>query len=86
VIIEGKHGLGEESVFDFKYVPDFHISTEAGGQATHVGVKEPGIERRNLKALLIGLTCTGAGVCCGLWIASSVLQRLSNLGSLWSRW
>jgi hypothetical protein len=81
VIIDGKHGLGGESVFDFKYVPDFHITTEAGGSATHVGIKEPGVERRNLKALLIGLTCTGAAVYCGLWIVSSVVQRLPNIWS-----
>jgi hypothetical protein len=82
VIVDGKHGLGEESVFDFKYVPDFHVKTEAAGDAP-IRVKEYGIERRNLKALLIGLTCAGAGIYCGLWVASSVIHRLP---SSWPRW
>lgn len=68
-------------MFDFKYVPDFHITTEAG-ESNHVGIKEHGIERRNLKALLIGLTCTGVGIYAGVYIASSIFERISNFWSL----
>jgi hypothetical protein len=51
IIVENKHGLGEESVFDFKYVPDYHIRTykEDAGKS---GIDQPGIERRNLKTLI----------------------------------
>jgi hypothetical protein len=82
VIVEGEHGLGEETVFDFKYVPDFHVTTTPGDEG-QVGIREHGIERRNLKALLVGLTCTGVGVYCGLRVASSILQRLPSLASFW---
>lgn len=51
IIVENKHGLGEESVFDFKYVPDYHVRTDKE-DAGLSGVEQPGIERRNLKALI----------------------------------
>jgi hypothetical protein len=78
VIVEGKHGLGEETLFDFKYVPDFHVTTEVGDD-NQVGIKEHGIERRNLKVLLIGLTCAGVGIYTGIYVASSIFQRISNV-------
>lgn len=82
VIVEGKYGLGEKTVFDFKYVPDFHITTEAGGdEKGQAGVREDGVERRNLQALLVGIACGGAGVFCGILVASSILKRLP---SFWS--
>ncbi|KAI9792389.1 MAG: hypothetical protein M1816_002273 [Peltula sp. TS41687] len=49
-----QHGLGRESVFEFKYIPEFHTTTEMG-EAEESGVKQPGVERRNLKTLLIAI-------------------------------
>lgn len=81
VIVEGKHGLGEETVFEFKYVPDFHVTTEAGAER-QVGIKERrAVERRNLQVLLIGLTCTGGVIYGCLKVASSIYQHLPSFSS-----
>jgi len=56
VIVENKtYGLGSETNFDFKYIPDFHTRT-AQGELGETGLKEPGIERQNLKVLVIAST------------------------------
>ena len=55
--MEGKYGLGKESVFEFKYVPDFHVTTEKGEAVE--GIRQPGIERRNLKALACAVGVVG---------------------------
>jgi hypothetical protein len=75
VIVEGKHGLGEQTVFDFKYIPDYHVTTDRGSNE-HVGLKGPGIERRNLTAFVIALACTGVATYCGVTIAARIFQRL----------
>ncbi len=85
IIVENKHGLGEESVFDFKYVPDFHVTTgkEHAGEAG-VGVSQPGIERRNLKALMYavgGLVVVGY---VGLRILSGIVGSLVQ--SVYAGW
>jgi hypothetical protein len=52
MIVENKtHGLGEETNFDFKYIPNFDTNTYMGEYV--FGVKESGVERRNLGALAI---------------------------------
>lgn len=53
VIVESKNGLGKETTFDFKYIPDLSKRTQIE-DATKTGVKQPGIERRNLQAFIIG--------------------------------
>ncbi len=72
IIVDGKHGLGEESVFDFKYVPDYHITTSRGSDV-QAGIREAGVERRNLKALVVALACTGAISYCSIWLISRIL-------------
>ena len=60
--MENRHGLVEESVFDFKYIPDLHLRTEAELPPSKSGIKQAGVERRNLRALVLGcgvLTLTG---------------------------
>ncbi len=46
------HGLGEETVFDFKYIPNFSTTTELGKYEASK-LQETSIERRNLRALII---------------------------------
>lgn len=75
VIVEGKHGLGQETVFDFKYIPDYHVTTERGDDAES-GIREHGVERRNLKALLMALGGCGIATYCGLRLVSGVMHRL----------
>jgi len=53
VIVEDKQGLGEETTFDFKYIPDLSKSTQME-DAPETGIKQSGIERRNLQALIVG--------------------------------
>ncbi len=53
VIVENKSGLGEETSFEFKYIPDLSKSTQME-DAPECGLKRSGIERRNLQALIIG--------------------------------
>ena len=45
-------GLGKETTFDFKYVPQLDLTTEPG-RPENSGLGQSGVERRNLKALLI---------------------------------
>jgi hypothetical protein len=55
-IVENKiHGLGTETNFDFKYIPDFHTSTKQEG-IEEAGMMECGVERRNLRVLIIAST------------------------------
>jgi len=75
IIIDGKYGLGQETVFDFKYVPDYHITTSRGDDRES-GSKEHGVERRNLNALVIAMSCIGVATYCGLWAVSSMLKKL----------
>lgn len=52
VIVDKKmHGLGEETSFDFKYIPEFGTMTQLEEYA--VGEEKFGVERRNLRTLLL---------------------------------
>lgn len=60
IIVENKeHGLGEETVFDFKYIPNFGMMSTEAGRYEASGLKERGVERRNLKTLVIASTVIG---------------------------
>lgn len=60
MIVENKShgGLGEETNFDFKYIPDFHHMT-GKGEIQNSGLKQQGVERRNLKTLIIAAIVAG---------------------------
>lgn len=75
LIVEGKHGLGQETVFEFKYIPDFHIST-ARGADDQAKAKERGIESRNLNTLLIATGALVAAGYVGVKISMFVLGRV----------
>jgi hypothetical protein len=76
IIVENKHGLGETSVFDFKYIPEFNTNTKmADSEGT--GLKQPGIERRNLKALLTGLGVLTVTGICGLKIMLAFVHKFA---------
>jgi hypothetical protein len=54
VIVENKtSGLGVETTFDFKYIPDFHTNTSQGEIEDSTGWKTVAIQRRNLTSLVI---------------------------------
>jgi hypothetical protein len=57
--VENKtHGLGTESNFDFKYIPNFQSTTSMGDYEVS-GLKEPGIERRNFMTLVVASAIVG---------------------------
>lgn len=71
VIVENKtHGLGAETNFDFKYIPDFHTSTKQEG-VEEIGLTKSGIERRNLRTLIIASTI----VCIASWYGVKMMLK-----------
>ena len=78
IIVENKtHGLGTETNFDFKFIPNFDTTSTALGENVS-GIKESGIERRNLKALVIASAVMGVvGYLCmrGTWGIVGNLSR-----------
>ena len=83
ITVESKYGLkGEETRFDFKYVPEYSTITEMG-ESPRAQLKYNGVEGRNLKTLIIatgvlgvstwGLYKVGLGFMRFGWRASSFL-------------
>ncbi|KAL2395192.1 hypothetical protein ABEF93_001722 [Exophiala dermatitidis] len=75
LIVEGKYGLGEKTVFDFKYVPDYNVLTARGGDE-QAKAKVVGIERRNLNTLLVATGFLVAAGYVGLKMTSAILGRI----------
>ena len=75
VIIESEGGLGSETTFDFKYVPELSKKTQIE-DPEECGLKLPGVERRNLQVFILG--CGLLSVCgyVGLHIASSIVKAV----------
>lgn len=71
VIVEDKHGLGRESTFEFKYIPNLSKSTRATG-STGVVTGKGEVEKRNLRAFVLGCTV----ICAALWLATKLLWRI----------
>ncbi|KAK5131595.1 hypothetical protein BJ546DRAFT_1011364 [Cryomyces antarcticus] len=72
IIVESKYGLaGTETMFEYKYVPEFSTITEMG-ESTEAKLRNPGIERRNLKTLVIAVGFVGFGAWCSLKVASGL--------------
>ena len=67
-----KSGLGEETTFDFKYIPDLSKKTQME-DALEPGMKNAGIERRNLQALGIGCIMFALASFFGLKIVAAVM-------------
>ena len=66
IIVENKeHGLGTETNFDFKYIPNYDVTSTALGEYDGSGLQQPGIERRNFNTLIL---------------ASAVLATVSYFG------
>jgi len=54
MIVENKeNGLGLETNFDFKYIPNYDSTSTALGEYDGSGLKQPGIERRNFNTLAL---------------------------------
>lgn len=76
MIVENKvHGLGAETNFDFKYIPDFSAGT-AQDEVEKVGTTESGVELRNLKTLIVA----SAAICIASWyVVRATLKMVSWL-------
>ena len=76
VIVESKYGLaGTETLFDFKYVPQFSTITEMG-KSSEDRLKYSSVERRNFRTLIIFTGFLGIGIWCSLKIVSSVIAKV----------
>lgn len=75
MVVESKYGLsGSETLFDFKYVPEFSTITEMGDGISEELKHSNYVERRNLKTLVIAVGCIGVASWCGLKIASGLVS------------
>jgi hypothetical protein len=55
--VENKtHGLGEETVFDFKYIPNLSMPTTELGEYDDSSIPNTGIETRNFRTLVVAST------------------------------
>ncbi|MCJ1413306.1 hypothetical protein MMC19_007411 [Ptychographa xylographoides] len=80
VIVDGKYGLREETNFDFKYIPDLHKTTHHE-EPDRSGLTRPGIERRNLQALLLGCAFLGVSVAVGYRVVGGLVRHLLGAGA-----
>ncbi|KAL8738137.1 MAG: hypothetical protein Q9181_001043 [Wetmoreana brouardii] len=84
VIVEDKHGLGQETVFDFKYIPALSKTTKAekgvGGPA-----RSSGIEKRNLRAFLLGCILLSTVIWVGLRIVVIAWRGIAILLNLYGK-
>lgn len=76
VIISKEGGLGEETNFDFKYVPEFSVLTTEMGAEKREGLKTKGVERRNFITLLIMGAVFGMG---SYWAVNTGMRVLAAL-------
>lgn len=75
IISKEKGGLGEETNFDFKYIPNFDTTTTELGAYEKSGLGEKGIERRNLLTLCV----MGALLGIVSWMGLQTTVKLSSM-------
>jgi hypothetical protein len=76
IIVHSKYGLkGEETKFDFKYVPEYSTITEMGDSAEEKRMHS-GVESRNRNTLLIGLAVVGVGSWMAFGMARAVVRTV----------
>ena len=76
MIVNNKGGLGEETTFDFKYIPNLSKKTQMeDASETGVNKAKNGIERRNLQALGIGCFLIALAGFFGFKISAAIVKR-----------
>ena len=78
VIIESKGGLGAESTFDFKYIPELSKRTQME-DLDDSGIKQSGVERRNLQVFSIGCVLLGIWGYISLRVTSFIVKAIWGL-------
>ncbi|KAJ9649441.1 hypothetical protein H2199_000216 [Coniosporium tulheliwenetii] len=82
LIVDSKYGLeGKETLFEFKYVPQFSTITEMS-EGDEAKLRHTGIERRNLKWLLLAGGFVGAATYCTLKVTGVVVRYVWS-GAIW---
>ncbi|CZR52773.1 uncharacterized protein PAC_02650 [Phialocephala subalpina] len=82
IIVHNKdHGLGKETVFDFKYIPSLDITgTEMGEYVP--GTQKSAVERRNLRTLVVAGAVMGCLSYIGLRVSWSLVKMVGSLVEL----
>lgn len=76
VIVEAKYGLaGTETVFDFKYVPEYETVTEMGAMS-EMKLGKSSVEMRNLRTLGTFLVILGLGAWVSLRVGSRIVKTV----------
>jgi len=76
IIVHSKYGLkGEETKFDFKYVPEYETITQLGECEEDKNMTS-GVESRNRNTFLIGVAVFGIGTWITFKIAGGVLRSV----------
>ncbi|KAI9665967.1 MAG: hypothetical protein M1821_003902 [Bathelium mastoideum] len=76
IIVESKYGLaGTETLFNFKYIPEYSTITEMGESAQDAP-KSTGVERRNLKALVIAFGVVSFASWCSIKLTTGLYQAI----------
>lgn len=76
IIVNTKYGLkGEESTFDFKYVPEYSTIT-AMGECEEEKAPYSYVERRNLKTFAVAVSVMGVGAFVAFKVASGIVRSL----------
>lgn len=76
VIVDAKHGLaGTETLFDFKYVPQYDTVTEMGAPR-EINLRSSSVETRNLRTLGIFLGVVGLGTWVSFRVTSSIISKI----------
>jgi hypothetical protein len=74
IVVKSKYGLrGEETTFDFKYVPEYSTITEMG-ECEEEKATVSYVERRNLRTFCIAVGFMGVGTWIGLKVVSAVAR------------
>ena len=79
MIVDHQHGLGQESLFEFKYIPEFGASTEMGEDGSS-GLIRPGVEQRGLKTLVVAAAVLAVLGWFGVRLALSLLRPFVVFG------
>jgi len=76
VIVNAKYGLkGEETKFDFKYVPEYSTITEMG-ECQEEKVTYSHVEQRNLKTFVVAIGVVSIGAFVAFKVASGIVRSV----------
>ena len=76
IIVNTKYGLkGEETTFDFKYVPEYSTITEMG-ECEEEKSTYSAIESRNLKTFVVAVGVMAVGTFVAFKVASGIVRSI----------